>query len=52
MDIVKYLLENGIAYDDLAYCIGCSRGYLIEIAHGKPCSKKLKKKIFDILEGK
>jgi hypothetical protein len=51
MDIMKYLIDNGIGYDDFAYCVGCSTGYLIDIVHGKPCSKKLKERISEAMKG-
>ncbi len=49
MHIAEYLIKNGIGYDEFAYCVGCSRDYLIDIAHGKPCSKKLMEKIMEIM---
>lgn len=50
MTLYDYLMTNGIGYDDFAYAVQCSRGYIIDIVHGKSCSKELGDKIYSITD--
>ena len=52
MTLYDYIISNGIGYEDLAHCVGCSAGYIIDIVHGRPCSEQLADKIYDITDKK